>query len=206
QDIRNWREEYALSDFHRTHQFAASFNYDLPVGRGKAFFGSAGGLTQALVGGWQMNGIVTYITGRPFTPQFSAPDVTQQRPDLVGDPYEDIPAGFLFNPYAFAVPVAADGDLYGDAGRNILTGPRYTRTDLSLFKNFRFNEKMRLQLRWEVFNVLNQANYKLPTFLLPDVLGPLEGPGGLRQTTNVGRPTELATPMREMQLAVKFLF
>lgn len=206
QNILNWRDEYALSDFHRTHQFAASFNYDLPIGRGKTFFGSANGLTEALLGGWQMNGIIAYTSGRPFTPQFSAPDVTQQRPDLVGDPYENIPEGFLFNPYAFAVPVAGSGDLYGNAGRNILIGPRYSRTDLSLFKNFKFNENTRLQFRWEVFNVFNQSNFKLPTFLLPDNLGPLEGEGGLRQTTNVGRPTELSTPMREMQFAVRLIF
>lgn len=206
QNILNWRDEYALSDFHRTHQFAASFNYDLPIGRGKMFFGEANGLTQVLLGGWQMNGIVAYTSGRPFTAQFSAPDITQQRPDLVGDPYENIPEGFLFNPYAFAVPLASSGDLYGNAGRNILIGPRYSRTDLSLFKNFRFNENTRLQFRWEVFNAFNQVNTRLPTFLLPDELGPLEGEDGLRLTTRVGRPTALAVPMREMQFAVRLIF
>lgn len=206
QNINDFRAEYALSDVHRTHQFAASFNYDLPIGRGRAFFGKASGLTQLFLGGWQLNGIISYLSGRPFTPQFSAPDITQQRPDLVGDPYQNIPAGFSYNPYAFAVPSAASGDLYGNAGRNILIGPRYARTDLSLFKNFRFNENTRLQFRWEVFNVFNQVSTRLPTFLLPDELGPLEGDGGLRATTTVGRPTSLTTPMREMQFAVRLIF
>lgn len=197
QDIRNWRAEYALSDFHRAHQLSASVIWELPFGK------NLQGLSRTFLGGWQLNGITTYTSGRPFTPQFSAPDVTQQRPDLIGDPYQNIPEGFMFNPYAFATPVAASGDLYGNAGRNILIGPRYSRTDVSLLKNFRFNENMRLQLRWEVFNVFNQTNFKLPTFLLPDVLGPIEQ---LRSTTNVGRPTELSTPMREMQLAARFIF
>ena len=215
QDIRNFKNEYALSDFHRTHQFSGSFNYDLPIGRGKMFFGNAKGLANTLLGGWQINGIVTHLSGRPFTPQFSAPDVSQQRPDLVGDPYQNIPAGFFFNPFAFARPQGSSGDLYGNAGRNILIGPQYNRTDLSLFKNIRFNEHTRLQLRWEVFNVFNEANYKLPTFLLPNNISATTTGGvttpaitleELRTQTNVGRPTELATAMREMQFAVRLIF
>ncbi|MBC7798691.1 MAG: TonB-dependent receptor, partial [Pyrinomonadaceae bacterium] len=217
QNINDFRNEYALSDFHRTHQFSGSFNYDLPFGKGKPFFNDTRGISEILVGGWQLNGIVTHTSGRPFTPQFSAPDVTQQRPDLIGDPYQNIPEGFLFNPFAFAVPNIRDGDLYGNAGRNILTGPSYNRTDLSLFKVLRFGEKTRLQLRWEVFNVFNNPNYRLPTFLLPDNITEIRDANGmvttpaftideLRTRTNVGRPTELATNMREMQFAVRLIF
>ncbi len=219
QNVRNFRAEYALSDFHRTHQFSASFNYDLPFGKGRTFFSDANGLANAFLGGWQLNGIVTHLSGRPFTPQFAAPDVTQQRPDLIGDPYSNIPEGFFFNPYAFARPQGQEGDAFGNAGRNILIGPAYNRTDLSLFKNFRVNETTRLQFRWEVFNVFNEANYRLPTFLLPNNISAFTtGIGAtattapaitldeLRRTTNVGRPTELATPMREMQFAVRLIF
>src|SRR5439155_8413179 len=73
QDIYNIGAEWSLSDFHREHQFTGSFNYELPFGRG-----------------WQVNGIVTLLSGRPFTPQYSAADISQQRPDLVGDPNANI--------------------------------------------------------------------------------------------------------------------
>lgn len=213
QDIRNWRAEYALSDFHRTHQFSGSFNYDLPFGKGKAFFSNASGFANTLLGGWQLNGVVSYLSGRPFTPQFSAPDISQQRPDIIGDPYQNIPEGFLFNPFAFAVPTAsaADPNLFGNAGRNILIGPNFTKTDLSLFKNFSFNENTRLQLRWEVFNAFNRPNYRLPVFLLPDNISAVDGTPAitldeLRTQTNIGRPVELSTQMREMQFAIRLIF
>jgi outer membrane receptor protein involved in Fe transport len=213
QDVRNWRAEWGLSDFHRAHQFSGSFNYDLPFGKGKRFFRDAGGLTNAVLGGWQLNGVVSYLTGRPFTPTFVTTDVTQQRPDLIGDPYANIPEGFYFNPFAFARPVAsaADPNLYGSSGRNVLIGPTFSKTDLSLFKNFRLAENTRLQLRWEVFNVFNHANFKLPTFLLPNNISAVGATPAitleeLRTTTNVGRPTELATQMREMQFAIRLIF
>ena len=215
QDIRDFRAEYALSDFNRTHQFAASFNYALPFGRKQFFFGKARGLTNAFLGGWQLNGIVTHLSGRPFTPQFSAPDVTQQRPDLVGDPYQNVPAGYSFNPFAFARPNGASGDLYGNAGRNILIGPNFDRTDLSMFKVLRLSETARLQLRWEVFNVFNTSNYNLPTFLLPSnisavttngVTTPAISLNDLTTQTNVGRSTALSTQKREMQFAIRLTF
>lgn len=219
QNVRDFKSEYARADFDRTHQLSASFNYNLPFGRGKLFFNDARGIANVLLGGWQMNGIVTYLSGRPFTPQFVSNAVNQQRPDLVGDPYENIPEGFMFNPFAFARPQSQTGDLFGTSGRNILTGPSYNRTDLSLFKNFRLSEKTRFQFRWEVFNVFNKPNYKLPTFLLPTnisavttglgtsaVTAPAITLDELRTTTNVGRPTELATPMREMQFALRLIF
>lgn len=206
QDIRNLKAERALSDFHRKHQFSASFNYELPIGKGRMFLSDAGGVTNFLLGGWQINGIVSLLSGRPFTSQFDSPDVSSQRPDLIGDPYENIPDGFMFNPYAFARPVATNGgDQYGNAGRNILIGPSFKSVDLSLQKNFRVTESSRVQFRWEVFNAFNHPNYQVPTFLLPTNIQSIPL-GTLRSTTNIGRPTATANEGREMQFALKFLF
>ena len=91
QDIHNLQAEKALSDFHRKHQFTASFNYQLPFGKGRAYLNNANYLTDFFLGGWQFNGIVTILSGRPFTPQFSSADIAQQRPDIVGDPYAMCP-------------------------------------------------------------------------------------------------------------------
>src|SRR5262245_11414628 len=93
QDIRNFAADKGPADFHRAHQFSSSFNYELPFGRGRAFLPDNRGIGEALLGGWQINGVLTLLSGRPFTPQYNAPDVSQQRPDLVGDPQANIPPG-----------------------------------------------------------------------------------------------------------------
>jgi hypothetical protein len=194
QDIYDLAAEWALSDFHRAHQFTGSLNYELPVGRGRRFLKDAGGFTQAVLGDWQVNGIITLLSGRPFTPQYSAADVAQQRPDLVGDPKANIPDGLAFNPAAFERPVATaqEPNLYGNAGRNILIGPTFRNVDLSFSKSFRMTRDVRLQVRIETFNLLNTANFQVPVFLL--------------DSSNVGRYTSTANEAREWQFALKVLF
>jgi hypothetical protein len=194
QDIYNLDAEWALADFHREHQFAGSFNYELPVGRGRRFLSGSGGAIEALLGGWQVNGIVTLLSGRPFTPQYSAGDISNERPDLVGDPLSTIPAGLAFNPAAFARPVATAQapDLFGNAGRNILIGPAFKNVDLSLSKSFPMTRGVRLQARLEVFNLLNASNFQVPVFLL--------------DRSDVGTYTATANEAREWQFAVKVLF
>jgi hypothetical protein len=194
QDIYNIAAERSLSDFHRAHQFSGSFNYDLPIGRGRRFLREAGGLTQALLGGWQLNGIVTLLSGRPFTPQYNAADISQQRPDLVGDPKANIPDDLWFNPAAFARPVAtaASPELYGNAGRNSLIGPDFRNLDLGFAKNVRFTNRRRLQFRAEIFNATNRPNFQVPVFLL--------------DRTDVGRVTATANEGREFQFALRLYF
>lgn len=195
QDITNiLQSERGLSDFHRKHQFSGSFNYELPFGKGRTFLSNTRGITQAILGGWQINAIVSLLSGRPFTPQFSAADVTSQRPDVIGNPYQNIPAGLLFNPAAFRRPTATNGetDLLGNAGRNILIGPSFKSVDLSMIKSFRLTEKTKLQFRAESFNVLNHPNFQVPVFQLDNA--------------NVGQVSSTATEGREFQFALKLIF
>ncbi len=225
QNTQDFRNEWALADYHRTHQFSGSFNYDLPFGRGQTFFGKSRGIAQTLLGGWQLNGIATILSGRPFTPIFSTVDTANGRPDLVGDPYQDIPEGLLFNPYAFARPRVTPErpNLYGNAGRNILIGPDFKNFDVSLFKSIRLTEKARVQLRWEVFNAFNRPNYQVPGFILPQninqsitagttvngvtpaVITPAISLSELSQS-DVGRPRLTSNEAREMQFAIKIIF
>ncbi len=194
QDVRNLNAEKSLADFDRRQQLTASYNYDLPFGKGRRFLKGSSGVTNFLVGGWQINGIYTYLSGRPFTPQYSSADVAQQRPDIVGDPYANIPAGLAFNPAAFARPVArpSDPNFFGNAGRNILTGPSFNSMDMSLMKNVRIKERLKVQFRWEVFNVLNKTNFQVPVFLLDNA--------------NAGTYSQTANENREMQFALKLIF
>jgi hypothetical protein len=147
-----------------------------------------------MFGGWQLNGIVTLLSGRPFTPVYSTLDTASGRPDLVGDPMANVPAGLYFNPAAFRRPVATaqDPTLFGNSGRNILIGPDFKNVDMSLFKNIRLTERSKLQLRWEVFNVLNHPNFQIPQHLL--------------ETSDTGQLRLTSNEAREMQFAIRFIF
>ena len=70
------------------------------------------------------------------------------------------PNRFLwFNPADFTVPAPY---IYGDSGRNILLGPRFSSADLSLQKTFAFNERIHLDLKWDAFNAFNHTNLQNP--------------------------------------------
>ena len=161
----------------------------------------------AILGGWQLNGIVTMLSGRPFTPVFTSADTASGRPDLISDPMQNIPEGLYYNPYAFRRPQATadDATLFGSAGRNILIGPGFQNVDLSLFKNIRLAERTKLQLRWEVFNVLNRANFQVPGFQLPTDIATISLEN-LMRTSSVGRSSLTSNEAREMQFAVRLTF
>jgi hypothetical protein len=168
--------DHGLSDFDVAHRLAVSFVWNLPFGKGRKFGSDASGATQALFGGWQINGIYLAQGGFPFSVQ--AADVgclndmpfctTTNRANIVGDIHSG--GGTTqqwFNTSAFAQPAA--GEL-GNSGRNILRGPGRNNLDLSLFKNF-YAGPTTLQFRVEAFNALNHpqflgvgTNLTAPTF------------------------------------------
>ena len=195
-DPLNIELDRGLSSFDVRHNMVLSYIWDLPIGRGRRFdLGS--GLLNAIVGGWQFNGITTARSGTPFTPVLSVNPAQSghPRPDRVGDgnlSRGDRSADRWFDTSAFTAPVPFN---FGNAGRNILTGPGVFNTDVGLFKRFLFsglgggNE---IQIRLEAFNVFNQPHYQNPD---PTV----DLPRG-------GQIFGINGTMREMQVGVKFLF
>jgi len=161
-DNHDPERDYGLSDFDVDHRLVGSFVYNLPFGNGEKFATDATGAKNALVGGWQMNGIYTWQRGFPITIQAADlgglnDSVGTNRADLVGDPS----AGgrsvtHWFNTAAFAQP--AFGAL-GDLGRNTERGPGVHNLDLALFKNVELTKAVRLQFRVESFNVLNHTQF-----------------------------------------------
>ncbi len=151
-DSLNPNREKALSSFDVPHRFTAAFNYPIPGRR-----------WQAILGGWQVNGIVTIQSGQPFTPFTSQFDPyrndTFNRLNVVGDPLRNVPAGDAYNPAAFALPALGT---FGNSGRNIIRGDGYRSADLSLARMFKIQEAMKLQLRFEAMNSLNNVNYQGP--------------------------------------------
>ena len=150
-----------------------------------------------LLGGWQLNGIVTIRSGSPFT--VSSGRDTQlsfqtTRANLIGDPNlpTNRPRGQLiakyFNPAAFAVP--ALGSL-GNSVRNFMIGPGFKNADLSVFRTFKVRERASIQFRAEAFNAFNNVNLNNPTSNISSV--------------TVGQITTSAPP-RIMQFGLRLTF
>lgn len=154
---RSLRGQRAASSFDVPHRFSGAFAYDLPLS--KLWSGGPKRLVEA----WQVNGIVTMQSGQPFTPFFNIFDPFRNegfnRPDVVGDPQEDVPTGMAFNPAAFAAPELGT---FGDAGRNIIRGDGFQSVDLSVFKRTALSEEVMLELRGEFVNALNLVNFQGP--------------------------------------------
>ena len=154
--------DYGLSDFDVDHRLVGSFVYNLPFGAGEKYASNASGVKNAVVGGWQMNGIYTWQHGFPIT--ITAADLGglndtfgTNRADLVGDPSVDKrTVDRWFNTSAFKQPAAG---ALGNLGRNTERGPGVHNFDLALFKNFPFSHNVRLQLRLESFNAFNHTQF-----------------------------------------------
>jgi len=142
----------APSSFDVTHRFTTAFNYALPAPALKL-----------LLGGWQLNGIVTVQSGQPFTPFSSTNDPYRNeafnRLNRIGDPNRNVPPGFAFNPAAFA---PAPFGTFGNSGRNVVRGDGFRSVDLSVFRTFALLERLKLQMRFEATNAFNQVNYQGP--------------------------------------------
>ena len=161
------RRDRGRSEFDVDHRLVSSFVYELPFGHGKRFGNNLPKVADVLIGGWQVNGIVTFQSGFPMT--ISAADVGglndtsgTNRADLVGDPD---PSGFeptiakWFNTDAFRQPAAG---FLGTSGRGILRLPGINNWDTGLFKNFKITEQVSFQFRFESFNAFNHTQWGGP--------------------------------------------
>jgi hypothetical protein len=185
-----------VSGFDVPQVFSLATIYALPFGHGKLWLSQ--GIASRIFGNWQLNGIVQARSGQPFTPvtnldiaNIGALDASSRdRPDLIGDPKLSNPTPSLwFNKAVFKSPAQYT---FGSAGRNILRGDSLKDVDLSLFREDRLSERIKLQFRAESFNLFNH-----PTFDLPQatITSPLFGVVG----GTIGNA-------RQIQLGLKLLF
>jgi hypothetical protein len=189
----NSGREKALSGFDIPHNLSVSVGYELPIGRERRFLTNANALMDGLLGGWQMQGILVWRSGRPFTPTISVDrantGVGGQRPNRIGSGELDDPTiATWFDKTAFVLPAQF---VYGNSGANILREDDYQTLDFSLFKQFRMGTR-RLQLRAEAFNLTNTPSFNAPNTAIDTAAG--------------GRVTSTASTPRQMQFAVKFEF
>jgi hypothetical protein len=203
----------AVSDFDRPHRFSLSFVYDLPTFGYKSKF-----LT-----GWRVSGFAQAQSGVPysiFSPEVTVGSSGQYsnlrlgsgglyrvafgRPTLCGtldqlqqsgpDPTEG-----AFNSAALCSPLTLAGGYpnnrgFGNLGRNILRGFSQKRFDIGLSKSTKFSERVGLELRWDVFNVLNNVNFATPNSVIGDA------------GTDFGKITDTVGGPRVMQFGVKLTF
>jgi len=200
-----------VSDFDTTHQLNANWLVDLPFGRGKQFGRSASPALNALIGGWQLTGLLRWTSGFPFSVdngQFWATDWDEQgNGQLIGHPK----TGVFKNPTTGIVSVFADPSAAlnafvhpypGQSGsRNVLRGDGYAGWDMGLNKTFYLPwESQTLQFRWEVFNVANLTRFNV-------LAGLGDGAPSLQQTPSTfGAYNGLLTNPRVMQFALRYQF
>lgn len=192
--------ERGRSMFDSRHRLVLSYQWNIP------FWSRPTNWYQHVLGNWQLNGILTAMTGGPFTVfdsndnslQGTAPEITgfsANRPNLVGNPNNGprTPQEW-FNVKAFQQlqpDPTGQVQVFGDEGRNVVAGPGYFNWDFSAFKNIRITESKEVQFRGELFNILNHTNFRLP---VSDISSP-----------NFGQIQQDVGP-RVIQVALKFLF
>jgi len=196
------QRNYARADFDREFSFVQSYIYELPVGPGKRWLTS--GVAARILGGWQLNGILTVLSGTPMTitangGTLNAPSNTQTA-DQVGS--VQILKGINTNPWfstsSFAQPV---GLRFGTTGRNIISGPGFFSLNGSLFKNVAITERFNLQLRLETFNLTNTPEFANPTTSITSATF-----GEVTSTLASGTGANGVGGGRVVQLGVKFTF
>jgi len=206
----NWvpmlQRNKAVQGFDRTHNLQLYGNYELPFGRGHRYV--ANGIGSKILGGWQMNWIMSRTSGTTFTvgtsgTSVNAPGNTQTADQIlptvamlgghgVGQPY--------FDPNAFA-PVTAVR--FGNTGRNLLRGPGVFNLDGSLFRNFRMAERVTLQFRAECFGVTNTPQFNNPGATASSLTRNADG--SIRTLNGFGEITG-ATGERQFRFAAKISF
>jgi hypothetical protein len=206
----DFRADRARSSFDRTHRFVLAANYELPIGRGKAFGASWHPAANLLLGNWQLNGVVTVSTGLPFSVFASGNtqcgcSAGDMRADRLRDgnlPADQRSPEHWFDSSAFADPPGTELDAkgnvisagrYGNSGRNIIKGPGFSNVDFSIFKKFAVRETSEVQFRAEAFNLFNHVNFFYPS-------------STQNASWQSGGLITRAYPPRIIQLALKFVF
>jgi hypothetical protein len=188
------------SGFDMRHRFVGSWVYELPFGPGKKYWNQKNWATYAF-GGWEIDGIVTLSTGRPFNVSL-ANGVTNGAPswpDRIASGMLDNPTrAKWFDPTAFAAP---DTPRYGNVGRGILYAPGTNQFDLSAVKNFAITERFRLQFRADAFNAFNHPQFGFPASSIK--VNPVTHQGTADTFTGI---TSTIADNRDLQLALKLTF
>jgi hypothetical protein len=175
----DWHRDHALAGFDRTHNLQGYLVYDLPFGHGQKW--ATGRVGNAIAGGWQINSVVSKLSGTPFSvtgnANFLNPAVNDGLNEtaqivkpyhvLGGKPWSKsgtCPLANLschyFDPSVFSQP--ATNGVFGNSGRNQFRGPGIFDMDFSVFRNFKITERFTFQFRAEAFGLTNTPRFNNP--------------------------------------------
>jgi hypothetical protein len=191
-DFLNPGLDRGRSSFDARHNLVPTVTYPFP-------FKFQQKVVENILGGWTVNGIGTFRTGEPFTARagynFSrngdrwSPDRVNLNPGFSNNPTSGVTAGcpgvkagqklgtpdLWYDPCAFSPPAFGT---YGNLGRNTLTGPRLFNVDFSADKTFKLSERINMQFRAEIFNLLDEAHFYEPGFNVFTKNGTIQGSAG----------------------------
>jgi hypothetical protein len=193
QDTLNYKTERGPAAFQRAHVLNLSYLWEVPFPK------DAPAHLNAVLGGWQVAGTTFFWSGLPLT-VIQSGDLLgtggNTRPNLVADPEGPKTIAQWFNTAAFTPATTT----FGTAGRGIIIGPGVHNWDISLVKNFRWRENLRLRFSTDFVNAFNHSNLGNPN------LAPIYD-ATLKQTnTNFGRITALSRDPRIIQFGLKLNF
>jgi hypothetical protein len=206
QDFHNLEADYGTSAYDQPINNTTSLVWPLPVGRGKRWLSDANALTEAFLGGWTISGINTMASGEPATLQYSpGPNqvvsgiqqdfrgANNYRPNVNGDPYGDTSSVTNYLSRDTVTAPTDPSQPFGNAPRNSVRGPWFWQMDVVAAKDFPLpiRDQMRIQVRFEAFNVLNRVNFRAPN--------------ANRSSGNYGTITG-TFDARQMQLGIKVTF
>ncbi len=219
QDPYHWEKDKGVAGFDLTHILSSGLVYELPFGRGKKW--SAGNTAlDHVIGGWQINGVLSLSSGRPYDMQSSTEIQNTnnisgaERADVIANPYTAGPvpsnsdpncaltisqggraADKVRTPTTWVNPCAFDNPAqftFGNMGRNSLRGDWSKNLDISVFRNFTIGESKKLEFRMEAFNVTNTPVFATPSNDVSD--------------GNFAHVSSTLNTERQLQLALKFYF
>ncbi|HEV2463411.1 MAG TPA: carboxypeptidase regulatory-like domain-containing protein [Acidobacteriaceae bacterium] len=201
----NIHSDWGPATYDARNMGVVSAVYAFPFGKGKTLANDLQGFANGAASGWSVNSIVTVQSGFPITPQLSYnpsndgdtrnPVRPFLNPDFQGHVITGNPKQW-FNPDAFLAPPANSG-FWGNLSRDSLSGPGLGTWDFSAFKDTTIHERLSVQFRAEIFNLLNRANFNTPNLIVFT-------PTGVSGTA--GAITSTSTTSRQVQFALKFLW
>ena len=203
--------DYGVSVFDVTHNWVTGGLYELPFGRKKHWGSDWTGVREAVLGGWQVGAISVVRSGFPFTCLVASGPAVDTSANFEEDLCSVVPGVSASGPHTIqdwfnlnAFRVASDKEVFGNARRNSLRGPSYVAFDFSAFKIISLTEKLKLQFKFDGFNILNHPIFSIPNSHIDNLaVGPQPNQALGSYFGSIG---STAADNRQLQFALKLIW